>query len=116
VRHAAISRVATGIGAVGWVGGVIGGVIGGRAIESLSQALERGEILTATLVTVDCEHHSRTAVAGLTTVSPDGRGVIDGKGPSGEIGGVGSDWEETGVESNPLASGLVGQGQARGRE
>jgi len=115
VRHAAISGVATSISVVGWVGWA-GGVTGGRAIESLGKALERGESLTAALVTIDCEHHPGTAVAGLTTVSPDGRGVVDGKRPGGEIGGVGSDREEAGVEPNPLASGLIGQRQARGRE
>lgn len=55
-------------------------------------------------------------MARLSTVSPDGRGVVDGQGPGGEIGGVGSDWEEAGVEPDPLTSCLVGQGQARSRE
>ena len=68
------------------------------------------------LITVDGENHSRTAVVDLTTVSPDGRGVVDGKRPSGEIGGVGSDREEAGVEPDFLTSSLVGQGHARGRE
>jgi hypothetical protein len=112
VRNRVVPTSVAASSGIGWASRIAGG----GAIESLSEALERSEGLSATLVTVDGEYHPRTAMAGLTTVSPDGRGVVDGKGPSGEVGGVGGDWEEAGVEPDPLASGLVGQGQARSSE
>lgn len=98
--------------AIGWAAGVAGG----SSIESLSKGLECGKVLWAALVTVDSEHHSGTAVAGLTAVSPDGRGVIDGKRPGGEVGGVSSNREETSVETDLLTGGLVGQGHTGGSE
>jgi len=78
--------------------------------------LECAESLSAAFVTIDSEHHSRTAMAGLSTVSPDGSGIVDGERPGWEIGGVGGDWEEARVEPDPLTSSPVGQGQARSRE
>ena len=68
------------------------------------------------LVRVDDKHHSSTTVVALTTVSPDRSGVVDGEGPGGEVRGIGSDWEEARVKSDPGASGLVGQGHARSAE
>ena len=112
VRDCIVFTGVTTSSGIGWAGRVAGG----GTIEGLGKALERGEGLSTTLVTVDGEHHPRTAMAGLTTVSPDGRGVVDSKGPGGEVGGVCGDWEEAGVEPDPLASGLVGQGQARSSE
>jgi len=78
--------------------------------------LECAESLSAAFVTIDSEHHSRTAMAGLSTVSPDGSGIVDGERPGWEIGSVGGDWEEARVEPDPLTSSPVGQGQARSRE
>jgi len=52
----------------------------------------------------------------LSTVSPDGSGIVDGKGPGGERGSISSDWEVAGVEPDPGAICLVGQGQARSTE
>jgi len=104
-------RGATSISVTARVGAIVGGgrITGGGAIEGLGKGLECGEVALASLVTVDSEHHSRTAVVGLTTVSPDGSSVIDGKGPGGEGGGIGSNWEEAGVEASLGTSGHVCQ-------
>ena len=104
------------INVTGTVVGWAGRIAGGGAVESLGKALECGKGLAATLITIDGKHHPGTAVAGLTTVSPDGRGIVDGERPGGEVGGIGSNWEEARVEPDPLASGLVGQGHARSSE
>ena len=52
-------------------------------------------------------------MTGLTAVSPDRRGVVNGKGPGREVGGTGGNGEEAGIEPDLGTSG-VGQGHARG--
>ena len=55
-------------------------------------------------------------MTGLSAISPDRGGVIDGEGPAGEVGCVGSNWHEARIEPDPLAGGLIGQRQARSSE
>jgi len=112
VRHRGATSISVTTGGGAIVGGRGGGrrVAGGGAVEGLGEVLERGEVALAGLVAIDCEHHPRTAVVGLATVGPDGSGVVDGKGPSGEIGGTCSNWEEAGVEPDPGVSGRVHHG------
>ena len=55
-------------------------------------------------------------MAGLSTISPNRRGVVDGKRPSGEGSGIGSNREEARVKPDPGVSGRVGQWQAGSSE
>jgi len=55
-------------------------------------------------------------VVGLSTVSPNWGGIVDGDGISGEITGAGSNGHETGVKPSPGASRRVGQGHTGGAE
>jgi len=65
----------------------------------LGEALERFVVAAGRLVAVDGKDHTSTTVVTLTAVSPDGGGVVDGKVPGGEAGGISGNGEEARVES-----------------